>query len=56
MWRRVNRGNNGASNLNSNNSWNVNSNNCWRPVLNKSISMVMITVIITTLEFYFKRV
>ena len=30
---RVNRGNNGASNLNANNSWNTNSNNGFRPVL-----------------------
>jgi hypothetical protein len=33
MRRRVNRGNNGASNLNSNNSWNTNTNNGLRPVL-----------------------
>lgn len=33
MRRRVNRGNNGASNLNANNSWNTNTNNGLRLVL-----------------------
>ncbi len=49
MRRRVNRGNNGATNLNANNSWNVNTTHGFRPVLN-SRQIDMITVIPAWLE------
>ena len=51
MRRRVNRGNNGASNLNTNYSWNTNTNNGLRLVLNIiSIMIIAIKVVITCLE------
>lgn len=50
MRRRVNRGNNGASNLNANNSWNTNTNNGLRLVLIiKEIKINAIKVVLTRL-------
>ena len=52
---RVNRGNNGATNLNANNSWNSNSNNGFRPVLIQIFMTVAITIASAWLDL-FKRV